>query len=506
MTRQSQVRGPASLAVPRAALLAGVLACALPSPALAQTTNYWSQQYGNRARLLGGSVVGSVQDLSAVYYNPGALALLEDPQFLLAGSVYQLINLSLQNSLGEGRDLGSSRVAGLAPLFAGRLRFGFLGKHRLAYAFLTRQTVDLRLEERSPLTGANLFGIPDLSFTTGNVLIESTLGEYWGGLSWSYPLTEHIGIGATSFVAVRRQRVRQQLVVQGLGESGLAGTAFQAREFYFQGLRVPGKFGVAADYGAWRFGMSLTTPEFLSAAGKGETGLDSTLVSQGTTPPQVITNFQDDLPAAYHSPWSVGAGVSRSFGATRLHLSAEWFAPVSEYRIIDSNPFIAQSTGEELSSDVTQRLDDVLNVGMGLEHRYSEGLNLYLSFSTDFSAAPPSTNVSTALSGWDLYHSATGASFHVGRYDVTLGGIFSFGTLNTPKPVDFIPGDAISRRLETPESARVEYYRISVVFGASLLSPKKAAPAEPPREKPPAPADQAGAASPSTSVPVAPDR
>lgn len=500
MKRQSQVCGPAD-AVLRAALL--VLACALPWPALAQSTNYWSNQYGNRARLLGGSVIGSVQDLSATYYNPGALALLDDPQFLLAGNVYQFINLSVQNSLGEGRDLFTSRVIGLAPLFAGRIRFGFLGKHRLAYTFFTRQYVDLRLEDRSPLTGANLFGIPDLTFNSGNVLLESSLGEYWGGLSWSYPLTEHIGIGVTPFIAVRRQRVREQLVVQGLGASGLAGMAFQSREIYYQNVRVLAKLGVAADYGTWRFGMSLTTPQFLSAAGRGETGLDSTLVSQGTTPAQVVSNFQDGLSSQYHSPWSVGAGLSRSFGSSRLHLSAEWFAPVSEYHVIDSDPFIGQSTGEELNTDVTLRLDDVLNVGLGLEHRYSEGLNLYLSFSTDFSATPPSTDVALALSGFDLYHFATGASFQVGRYDVTLGGVFSFGDLNTPRTLEFIPGDAITRRLETPGSARVEYYRITAVVGLSLLSQKKTAPAEPSREKPPTPAGQPGAGS-SATVPVAP--
>jgi hypothetical protein len=205
----------------------------------------------------------------------------------------------------------------------------------------------------------------------------------------------------------------------------------------------------------------------------------------------------------------VAAGASRSFfGDTRLHLSAEWFAPVPEYRILDAAPVTAQSTGEELNTDVTLRLDDVLNVGVGLEHRYSEVLNLYLSFSTDFSAARPSTNVSTALSGWDLYHFASGASFQVARYDVTLGGIFAFGDLTTPRTLEFIPGDAISRRLEPPGSARLEYYRFTLVLGLSILRPRNtttgsAGPA-PVRERPSAPASPTGPGAPAT-VPVAPD-
>lgn len=499
--------GPSHLHALRVALLVAVLGCVLPGPARAQSTNYWSNQFGNRARLLGGSVVGSAEDLSAVYYNPGTLALLEDPQFLLAGNVYQLTSLSLQDGLGQGKDIGSSRLVGVAPLFAGRLRLGFLGKHRLAYTFLTRQSVDLRLEERTPLGGADLFGIPDLRFATGEVRLEQSLGEYWAGLSWSYPLTEHIGIGVTPFVAVRRQKVRQQLLVQGLGEGGLAGTAFQAREFYFRHVRLLAKLGAAADYGTWRFGMSLTTPGLISAMGKGQSGVDSTLVTQGTAPSQVVTDFQEGLSATYRSPWSVAGGVSRSFGDnTRLHVSAEWFAPVSRYSILDASPFTAQSTGEELSTDVTLELDDVLNFGVGLEHRYSERLNLYLSFSTDFSAARPSSDVSTALSGWDLYHFASGGSFQVGRYDITLGGIFAFGDLVTPRTLEFVPGDAISRRLEPPGSARVEYYRFTLVLGLSILRPKNTGPtaSAPTRERPPPPATPSGPGSPAT-VPVAPD-
>lgn len=491
----------------RVARLIAVLACALPRPALAQSTNYWSNQFGNRARLLGGSVVGSAEDLSAVYYNPGALALMDDPQFLLAGNVYQLTSVSLQNGLGEGKDIGSSRLVGVAPLFAGRLRLGFLGKHRLAYAFLTRQSVDLRLEERSPLGGDDLFGIPDLRSSVGEVRLEQSLGEYWAGLSWSYPLTEHIGIGVTPFVGVRRQKVRQQLTVQGLGESGLAGTAYQAREFYYRHVRLLAKLGVAADYGTWRFGMSVTTPGLIGALGLGQTGVDSTLVTQGSAPSQVVTDFQEGLSATYRSPWSVAAGASRSFGDdTRLHVSAEWFAPVSRYRILDASPFIAQSTGEQLDTDVTLELDDVLNVGVGLEHQYSERLNLYLSFSTDFSAARPSNDVATSLSGWDLYHFATGGSFQVGRYDVTLGGIFAFGDLVTPRTLEFIPGDAISRRLEPPGSARVEYYRMTLVLGLSILRPRSTAPAAPAaREPPPAARSLGTPGGGSSAVPVAPD-
>lgn len=48
----------------------------ISSQAFSQDSHYWNIQYGTKATLLGGAVIGSVSDLSATYYNPGAISLL----------------------------------------------------------------------------------------------------------------------------------------------------------------------------------------------------------------------------------------------------------------------------------------------------------------------------------------------------------------------------------------------------------------------------------------------
>jgi hypothetical protein len=64
---------------------------ALPARNLAaQDSQYWAQRYGTSSRLLGGVVTGSVQDLSAGYYNPGAIALVDGAKFILSAKVFQL--------------------------------------------------------------------------------------------------------------------------------------------------------------------------------------------------------------------------------------------------------------------------------------------------------------------------------------------------------------------------------------------------------------------------------
>jgi len=127
-------------------------ALALAGKATVQDTHYWTEQYGNRARLLGGAVIGSASDLSAVYYNPGRLALTTDAEVLLAGDVVEYSATKIGNAAGD-KDLASTRFSLSPSLFAGELRFGWLGKSRLAFSFLTRAFSDFTTEGRLASTG-----------------------------------------------------------------------------------------------------------------------------------------------------------------------------------------------------------------------------------------------------------------------------------------------------------------------------------------------------------------
>src|SRR5207244_3622546 len=108
--------------------------------ALAQDANYWSTAYGTRAQLLGGVVTGSSGDISSVYYNPGALALSPNAEFLLAGYALQYQRVSVANGSGPRRDLVSSVITTVPSLIAGELPV--LKHDRLAYSYLSRQQVD----------------------------------------------------------------------------------------------------------------------------------------------------------------------------------------------------------------------------------------------------------------------------------------------------------------------------------------------------------------------------
>ena len=330
--------------------------------AQAQDGHYWTNQFGNRARLLGGAVVGGVRDVSAVIYNPGALALVENPELLLAGSVFQLTTITVAGESRTGGEQGSTSIRLSPSLFAGEFRLGFLGDQRLAYSFLTRHDARFRTGARLGL-GDELLADTDLQLLSGDIRVDLDMTEYWAGVTWAGSLGERIGIGVSHFFAVRNQRSRYQSFAQALADDGRVAVAFEARDFTLQHWRMLWKIGLATELGRWQLGATVTTPG-VSLGGDGSSGLDRTVVGQdldqnGMAVSQVASGFQDGVRPEHHSPLSVGVGASYPFGATSLHLSAEWFGSVSQYAALDTASFASQTSGEIISTDVTRELEAV---------------------------------------------------------------------------------------------------------------------------------------------------
>jgi hypothetical protein len=97
-------------------LLKGAVALAV-SPLLPQDVHYWTHQYGTRANLLGGAVIGSVLDLSGSYYNPGGWCLIETDaeELLMFAKVFQYPTVSIKGIGLQERSLSDNSL-GEAPL------------------------------------------------------------------------------------------------------------------------------------------------------------------------------------------------------------------------------------------------------------------------------------------------------------------------------------------------------------------------------------------------------
>src|SRR5688572_28339145 len=107
----------------RIALLALCLACC--AGVWAQDQNYWFQQFGTRSHLLGGSVVGGVDDTSAGYYNPSRLAFVDNPELSVSATVYQFDRFFIRDGAGKDRDLMSINWRVVPSLVSGIHNFDF---------------------------------------------------------------------------------------------------------------------------------------------------------------------------------------------------------------------------------------------------------------------------------------------------------------------------------------------------------------------------------------------
>jgi len=406
-----------------------ILAVVLVAGASAQDTNYWTQQYGTQGELLLGTVVGSILDLSAVYYNPGALSLQDNPSFLLGAKAFEYQSLTYHDDQANSTPLQSKNFGAAPTLFAGILPPKWL-EGQIGYSALTRQNFDLRIN--TVLSGTSIVGDPDsLKVVGGEVSVEQDISSIWGGLTWSRAFGK-MGAGVSSYVAYFGQRTRYQSLLQALRVSGSGASSTVINSLDYWNVRLVFKFGLAWDYSPLTFGFAVTAP------GIGLFGQGSSLVDvfvngvdideDGTPDTELVANYVNDVPADYKSPGSISAGASYRFNNTTIHASAEWFDAVDEYEVMETQFFTSPTTGETYAHKATNELESVFNWGFGVEQHIRDWLKAYGSFITDYSAYVDGTDTNVSVSNWDLYHITGGTAFTFYGTDFTLGLGYSFGS------------------------------------------------------------------------------
>lgn len=416
---------------PRVALLAGLSLLALSPWALGQDTNYWTNQYGSRATLLGGAVIGSVLDLSGTYYNPGGLALIEKPRTLVAANVFQYPRVTLAGTV-PGSVPWYRYNPGPAPtLLAGTIRFRGLRRHVFAYSYVARQRVNLGLSSSAAGRRDVLPGLPGPEAFVTQFRLDEKLSESWFGLSWSYKVSPRVGVGITQYVAVRSHRAAAEALAEALDGDQRLAVALGERQYWYHHIRVLWKIGLACAFRTVTLGLTLTTPS-LAIIGRGTTGVDSSLAGldvdgDGVPDDRLTADYQQHLPVTYETPFSLAAGVSFPIHKVRVYGSMEWFDRIRPYTVVKARPFASQSTGETESLDITQELKAVLNWGAGLEWSYSPRFKGYASYTTDYSARKPGTLTNIALTDWDIRNLMTGSEFMIKKFSLTVGIGYSFG-------------------------------------------------------------------------------
>jgi hypothetical protein len=435
-------------------LAASSLAAARPS--LAQDAHYWTYGYGPIGQLTEGTIVGGVSDLSAVYYNPGAIALLEEPRFTITLTSVELASLKAPSAAGPQLDFDSTIFDVVPAVIAGRLAHRDGKADQFAFAFLSRHDTDWDLG----YSEANVSGSSPVAVAGFGRVRERVL-DYWVGPSWSHRVSDTVSIGVSPFFTYRAQRNRRSLTLEQLA-SGAVEAVFVGKEYEYDHVGVLGKIGLAWRPGHLELGATVTTPR-AKIWSDGKTVFNATVAGVPSLP-LLSASTQKGLKSTFHSPWSVAGGATWRGERTAFHTTVEWFSALDPYDILE--PQAAEVAGSTATIPLTYvgAAKSVVNFGAGVEHRFGDMTTLYGGVARNNS---PWQAESETLASWNLTDVTGGVSFERKGARVALGVGYGWGKDDIPRTIT-PPNDAGS----APVSVAAEYSRWTFSIGFSMLGSK----------------------------------
>ena len=445
----------------------------------AQDAHYWSENYGNRSMLLNGTVNASVEDLGAVFYNPGRLGLIENPAFAISAKVYEWRTIKIENGINEGIDLSESDFGGAPSLAAGTFKVPFLKNHKFAYSFLTRQRMDADFFVRVEREGDIVDGLPGEEIFNGKLDFKTELKDEWIGITWAPPTSKKWSVGLSTFLSSLKRSSSISLDMSALNEDNQVGLYKVNRSFDYQLYSLLWKLGLAVDLSKIRLGLTVTTPR-IGLHDDGSTFIESNLVGVDTTGnginnDQYTFNIQDNLKANYKSPWAIGVGVGIPFNKGVIHLSAEWYDKIPKYTLMEARPFAAQSTGETVRFSLVDDLDSVINYGIGIEVNLSEKVSAYGSFATDYSAvrkditrfAELEEQANNSVIQADFYKLGGGVAIKTEAVAITVGATNSRASQEFDRPINF-PDEDNDTVFESGNTSKIIFSEWRFILGFSF--------------------------------------
>ncbi len=410
----------------------------------AQDTHYWTNQYGARASLLGGAAIAGLDDNSAVYYNPANLAFIKESTVSLNTSVYKYTDLYWGNGAGRGLDLSSQRISLYQQMISGLITKNPSIKSRVGFNIITRQHANISINQRYEGWHELNVSQDGLERYLGNVQLDNHLSETWACLGWGYRLNKHFSVGLTGIVSYRAQRYAFYYTTRAArndsissGPSTTFNVASNTYDTHAQTYIIGGllKAGLHARFGAWRFGLNVTSPSItIWSDARVQREISQTNLPGNND--RIITGEQRFLPAQHKYPLSVGLGVAYAYQNGSINIAAEYFAGLRPYKMViakeESSIFsVLFNRPPEDFFTIYNAAQPVLNFAAGWEHHLTKRLLLHLGFRSDFSYGKNNKDYGQILTlrgiPMNLWHGTLGCSWRRKASLVSLGIQYSYG-------------------------------------------------------------------------------
>ena len=367
-------------------MVCGTLICWSPSDAQIGS-HYWSHQYGARGLLLNGSIIGSVNDETAIFYNPAGMVI--DSSIGISFSVLSpsLSILNTNNFLGQGSS-SLDRKLGMAPGLIAAVIKPFRTES-ISIGFTTFQRFRANVNFRDRIVD-RVMNEPTLLYL-GNLEFNRNINETWVGIGMGIKLHERFKIGVSQFFTWRSEDMRLNFRKEILDRENPTNLIAGWRSDFGYGFSANGgmisKFGLKWTPYNIKLGVTYTTSSYNLLLKNARYAFDDQKVyPDGNS--TVSSNDRITELNEYLTPWSMGFGIELPVKKSRISFSVEVFGSIDQYKLIEdsSDPLQGNSPGSApVTTTISQQSARVINFAIGLERPISDKLTIYHGFRTDFS-------------------------------------------------------------------------------------------------------------------------
>jgi len=443
----------------------------------AQDAHYYSQQPDSRGTLSGGTGTAGSRELSAVFYNPGIIALFEQSNVGLGGSLYTVDFLNLYEEEGLSRNLMTSTFQVTPSIIAGTFKWKKNSKFTTSYAYFNGGYYSGKYSS----TKAIDFLENGNSFTMLNKTDYRTYySEDWIGSGMSYRVNEHWGIGIIPFVHLYTsqymQRANSDVSLEGDNSGFVSGNQdFREARLFSPGLLF--NVGVIYSKNNKEFGLTVITPRF-NVKSLAYSSIERSYLRYNDQGDVSISSLIDnDFKAFVKRPLEINFGYAAFHDRRALKLRLSYYAGITPY-VMGTESEETIRSGVFLSADKYDFLPvnsnrSMLNIGVGHEWSVRPDLAVLTGFRTDFSFFDKGEykyfDFTTMLIHWNIYHVSTGVDWEYNWLKLSTGvdygfsfqsGLSQFAEVNSlEEPIE---------KLEFSDAARVSYHQLKVFLGLVL--------------------------------------
>jgi hypothetical protein len=474
-----------------------------------QSYSYWTQNFNEESSLLSGAVVGGGSGPSAIYFNPAVIAAGGKSMFSFNASLFSLGFYNLQNALGNGIKLKTSKLV-VQPRFISLLLQPKWNKGvSMEVAIFNNASYELVMNHDIDRQMDILPGLPGNERYHALYRFRDKYSDDWLGIGGAWRATPDILIGVSWFGTIKSLKYEQEVDIEAMplqdtlfdGDKAIPfySANFQASEAVnFNDYRMLLKFGMLYTRSNLSIGLTFRTPSVgIYTDGKKAYRKEK----QSNITDESGTDFREDyvivdarqkkdLKANFREPFSIAAGfmMNNEDESTTGFLTLEYFSGINPYKIVSApvNPnittskiFNSMSNKEWLS--FAHAAKPVMNIAVGYRQKIAENLLFLTGFKTDLNYRKgvdyqsfADYNKMKALE-INVFHVSTGLRLNIRGHELITGLNYGFGSergrtqiINLSDPVEYNQEEGKALQGTRQNNMKVIHNSISLYFGANL--------------------------------------